>query len=48
MGRKGHFIEPTSSATIAGLKKYLKEKRGKETVVSTFSGMGLKSAEKML
>ena len=48
MGRKGHFIEPTSSATIAGLKKYLKEKRGKETIVSTFSGMGLKSAEKML
>jgi len=48
MGRKGHFIEPTSAATIAGLKKYLKEKRRKETVVSTFTGMGLKSAEKML
>jgi threonine synthase len=48
MGRKGHFIEPTSSATIAGLKKYLKEKRGKETVVSTFTGMGLKSPGKML
>jgi threonine synthase len=48
MGRKGHFIEPTSSATIAGLKKYLKGKRGKETVVSTFTGMGLKSPEKML
>ena len=48
MGRKGHFIEPTSAATIAGLKKYLKEKRRKETVVSIFTGMGLKSAGKML
>jgi threonine synthase len=48
MGRKGHFIEPTSSATIAGLKKYLKEKNRKEIVVSTLTGMGLKSAGKML
>ena len=48
MGRKGHFIEPTSAATIAGLKNYLKEKRRKETVVSTFTGMGLKSAGKVL
>src|SRR4030042_6966333 len=47
MGRKGHFIEPTSSATIAGLKKYLRKKRQNETVVSTFTGMGLKSAGKM-
>src|SRR4030043_1613343 len=48
MGRRGHFIEPTSAATIAGLKKYLKEKGRKETVVSIFTGMGLKSAGKML
>jgi len=48
MGRKGHFIEPTSSATIAGLKKYLRKKRQNETVVSTLTGMGLKSAGKML
>lgn len=48
MGRKGHFIEPTSAATIAGLKKYLREKRRKEKVVSTLTGMGLKSAGKML
>jgi threonine synthase len=47
MGRKGHFIEPTSAATIAGLKKYL-GKRRKETVVSTLTGTGLKSLEKML
>ena len=48
MGRKGHFIEPTSAATIAGLKKYLRKKRRKETVISTLTGMGLKSAGKML
>ena len=48
MGRKGHFIEPTSAATIAGLKKYLRKKRRKETVVSTLTGTGLKSVGKML
>ena len=48
MGRKGHFIEPTSPATIAGLGKYLRKKRRKEIVVSTLTGMGLKSAGKML
>ena len=47
-GRKGHFIEPTSAATIAGLKKYLRKKRRKETVVSTLTGTGLKSVGKML
>jgi len=46
MGRKGHFIEPTSAATIAGLKKYLRKKRRRETVVSTLTGTGLKSVEK--
>jgi threonine synthase len=48
MGRKGHFIEPTSAATIAGLKKYLKKKSVRETVVSTLTGTGLKSVGKML
>lgn len=48
VGRKGHFIEPTSAATIAGLVKYLRRKRRKETIVSTFTGMGLKSAGKVL
>jgi threonine synthase len=46
MGIKGHFIEPTSAATIAGLKKYLKHSK-KETIVSTLTGMGLKAAGKM-
>ncbi|MEW6377758.1 MAG: threonine synthase [Thermodesulfobacteriota bacterium] len=49
MSRKGHFIEPTSAATIAGLRMYLmREKSRKEIVVSTLTGMGLKSAGKIL
>jgi threonine synthase len=47
MGRRGHFIEPTSAATMAGLKKYLKRKRGKEVIVSSLTGTGLKAVEKM-
>ncbi len=46
MGRKGHFIEPTSAATVAGLAQYLRKKRKRESVVSTLTGMGLKSAKK--
>lgn len=46
MGHKGHFIEPTSAATIAGLKKYLKSIK-KEVIVSSLTGTGLKSAEKI-
>jgi threonine synthase len=46
MGRRGHFIEPTSAATIVGLKKYLKHIK-KQIVVSTLTGMGLKAAGKM-
>jgi len=48
MGRKGYFIEPTSAATIAGLKKYLEQAKKKEVVVSTLTGAGLKSIGKML
>ncbi len=48
MGRKGHFIEPTSAATIAGLKKYLRKKSGRETIVSTLTATGLKSTGGML
>ncbi|MGQ9645315.1 MAG: threonine synthase [Thermodesulfobacteriota bacterium] len=45
MGMRGHFIEPTAAATIAGLKKYLKHHR-KEIIVSTLTGTGLKAAGK--
>ena len=49
MGRKGHFIEPTSAATVAGLKKYLKDfnNQNKQIVVSTLTGMGLKATGKI-
>jgi len=48
MGRRGHFIEPTSAATVAGLKKYLRKKKKQEVVVSSLTGMGLKATEKIL
>ncbi len=41
-GQIGYYIEPTSAATIAGLRKYLKESDN-EKIVSLFSGHGLKS-----
>jgi threonine synthase len=47
MGIKGHFIEPTSAATIAGLKKYLKHIK-KGIIISTLTGTGLKVAGKSL
>jgi threonine synthase len=47
MSRKGHFIEPTSAATIAGLKKYLEKNKNKDIVVSTLTGIGLKATEKI-
>jgi threonine synthase len=46
MGRRGYFIEPTSAATIAGLKKYLEHFKN-SSVVSTLTGTGLKSTEKI-
>ncbi len=48
MGRRGHFIEPTSAAAIAGLKKYLREKGKREVVVSSLTGAGLKAVEKIV
>jgi threonine synthase len=46
-GQQGFYIEPTSAATIAGMKKYM-EQHSSEQVVSLFSGHGLKSTEKVL
>ncbi len=45
---KGFYIEPTSAATIAGLKSYLGKSEPGEVIVSVFTGHGLKSTEKML
>lgn len=44
---KGYYIEPTSAATIAGLKKYIAGYPD-ETVISLFSGHGLKSTDTIL
>lgn len=46
--RRGYYIEPTAAATIAGIKKYLPQSISDEVIVSTFTGHGLKTTEKML
>jgi threonine synthase len=46
--RRGYYIEPTSAAAIAGIKKYLPQARLDEVIVSVFTGHGLKATEKML
>jgi threonine synthase len=46
MGQKGYFIEPTSAATLAGLKKYGKHIK-KEVIVTTLTGTGLKASERI-
>lgn len=46
MGQEGYFIEPTSAATIAGLKKYMKHFK-EDVIVSTLTGTGLKATEKI-
>ena len=45
--QKGHIIEPTSAATIAGLFKYLGNKKADERVLSVYSGNGLKTLDKI-
>jgi threonine synthase len=44
---RGYYIEPTSAATIAGLKKYLKIALPNELIVTTLTGSGLKETEKI-
>jgi threonine synthase len=44
---KGYFIEPTASVAIAGVKKYLSCKNEVKSIVSVFTGHGLKSPEKI-
>ena len=48
MWRQGYYIEPTSAATIAGVAKYVNDLGKDETVVSVFTGHGLKTAGKTL
>jgi threonine synthase len=44
--RQGFYIEPTSAATIAGLKRVLHTAAADERVVSVYTGHGLKAAGK--
>jgi threonine synthase len=48
MCRQGYYIEPTSAATTAGIAQYLASASPTETIVSVFTGHGLKTTEKML
>jgi threonine synthase len=48
MCRCGHYIEPTSAATIAGVERYVADRPEDEVVVSMFTGHGLKSTEKIM
>jgi len=45
MGRRGVFIEPTSAAAVAGLKKHLRDASPDEVVVSALTGHGLKMGD---
>ncbi len=48
MCAKGYFIEPTSAAVVAGVKQYIDKFSSKnESIVSVFTGHGLKSANKI-
>jgi threonine synthase len=46
--QRGFYVEPTSAATTAGLRKYLEISHSDETIVSVLTGHGLKATEKML
>ena len=48
ISRQGFYIEPTSAATTAGVSKYVGRAGSTETIVSTFTGHGLKATEKMM
>ena len=47
MYKSGFYIEPTSGAAVAGIKKYLETAEKDEVIVSVFTGHGLKSGGKV-
>ncbi len=47
MGRKGYCIEPTSAAVIAGTARYAASAAPNETIVTMFTGHGLKAGDKL-
>ncbi|TAF34485.1 MAG: pyridoxal-phosphate dependent enzyme [Cytophagales bacterium] len=48
VAKQGFYIEPTSAATIAGAMKFCNHNSDCGTVVTLFSGHGLKSGDKIL
>ncbi len=47
ISKSGIYIEPTSGAAVAGVRKYLKIARKNEVILSTFTGHGLKSQKEL-
>ncbi|MBI3033448.1 threonine synthase [Candidatus Woesearchaeota archaeon] len=43
MAKQGYYIEPTSAAGTAGVKKYVSKSKNNEIIVSAFTGHGLKT-----
>lgn len=48
ISHRGFYIEPTAAATMAGVHKYVPHSPPGETIVSVFTGHGLKATEKIL
>lgn len=48
VARQGFYIEPTSAAIIAGAEKYIRSGADEETIVTAFTGHGLKATETVL
>jgi threonine synthase len=48
VARQGHYIEPTSAAIIAGVEQYVRTGADEDTIVTAFTGHGLKATETMM
>ena len=48
MCKRGFYIEPTAASTTAGISTYVRRSHPDETIVSLFTGHGLKTTEKMV
>lgn len=47
VSQMGYFVEPTSAAVVAGVKKYIENASENELIVSVFTGSGLKASDKI-
>jgi threonine synthase len=48
VARQGHYIEPTSAAIIAGVEKHVQSGADEDTIVTAFTGHGLKATETLM